>query len=244
MTRAGQPPIVLVHGCGGSAHAAFVATGWLDAFAAAGREAVAVDLPGHGRRDCSRDPQAYSDLAGALLQGLPAGEFDAVGFSLGAKLMLEIAWRAPGRVRRMVLGGVGDNVFAPEAIGEAAALALERGPTADTPPPVLAFLETWEPQRNDARAVAAVLRRPPNPLFTAAQLTLLDLPILLVNGAADPVASIGDRLQRALRGLETVTLPGVGHFDLTAQSRFIQAAVNFLDDGKVKPGSHVGEVAR
>ena len=104
---------------------------------------------------------------------------------------------------RLVLGGIGDNVFAPESIAEAAAHALERGATADTPPPVLAFLRTWEPERNDALAIAAVLRRPPNPTFTRSGLGRIAQPVLIVNGDADPVArwqtSRGELRKRDLR---------------------------------------------
>jgi pimeloyl-ACP methyl ester carboxylesterase len=218
-----SPPVVLLHGCGGSAHAAFAATGWREAF---GDRALAPDLPGHGAGQ-SHDPADYGDMAGALLERLPE-RFDAVGFSLGSKLLLDIAVRAPGRIRRLVLGGIGDNVFAPEAIGEAAARALEEGPDETTPPPVLAFLATWEPERNDARAVAAVLRRPPNPVFVEDELRALDLPILIVNGGEDIVGKLGRRLVEALPNVKELILPGIGHFDLTAQADFRRAAQDFL----------------
>jgi pimeloyl-ACP methyl ester carboxylesterase len=221
-------PVVLVHGCGGSSDAAFVRTGWIDAFKHAGRDPVLVDLPGHGAGTQSRDPASYADLSRSLDTRMPKGVIDAVGFSLGAKLLLEIAVREPGRIRRLVLGGLGDNAFAPEAIGEAAASALEHGPTEQTPPSVLAFLDTWEPDKNDALAVAAVLRRPPNPVFDDEQLKALSLPILLGNGSEDPVGRISDRLRGALKNAAVQTLPGVGHFDLTAQPEFVRLAVDFL----------------
>jgi len=223
-----SPPVVLVHGCGGSPDAAFVRTGWIEGLALAGREPVLVHVPGHGSGAQSHDPQAYADLAGSLIERLPDGVIDAVGFSLGAKLLLETAVRRPARVRRLVLGGLGDNAFTPEAIGEAAARALEQGPTAETPPPVLSFLETWEPDRNDALAIAAVLRRPPNPVFREDRLRALSVPILLVQGSDDPVGRESDRLTATLGHAELRTLPGVGHFDLTAQPEFIRLAVEFL----------------
>lgn len=233
------PPVVLVHGCGGSPDAAFVRTGWVEALERAGRQAVLIDVPGHGRDAQSHDPEAYADLAGSLVARLPAGVVDAVGFSLGAKLLLEIALRAPARVRRLVLGGLGDNAFAPEAVGEAAACALERGPTAETPPPVRAFLDTWEPDRNDALAIAAVLRRPPNPVFTEDRLASLAIPVLLVNGSEDPVARQSERLVAALRRPDFRTLPGIGHFELTAQPEFIQLAIAFLGTS-VDPPAETG----
>jgi pimeloyl-ACP methyl ester carboxylesterase len=236
MTAPAQPsrerPVLLLHGCGGSFASAFEKTGWLDSMRRAGLVPVAVDLPGHGMIPAPRDPGHYADLAGLLLPSLPAGTFDAVGFSLGAKLLLELALRVPSRLGRLVLGGVGDNVFAPERVGGAAARALESGPDTSTPAAVLAFLSTWEPHRNDALAVAAVLRRPPNPVFTPERLAQLSQPVLVVNGSDDPVARDASRLLGSLGNVRHMALPGVGHFDLTAQLQFIAHAIEFLLEGR------------
>lgn len=221
------PPVVLLHGCGGSPEQAFLASGWPEAFAAAGREVLIPRLPGHGRDNPSHDPAGYADLAAGLLHHLPAGPVDLVGFSLGAKIALDLAVRWPDRVRRMVLGGIGDNAFAPETVGEAAASALVDGPGADTPPGVRAFLSTWDPVLNDPLAVAAVLRRPPNPLLDEAGVRAIGCPVAVVNGADDFVMAMGTRLFAAL-GTAPLVLPGVGHFDLTDQPQFRDAAVRFL----------------
>jgi pimeloyl-ACP methyl ester carboxylesterase len=221
-----------LHGCGGSFGSTFVKTGWLDALRAAGREPFAVHLPAHGVIPAPHEPAHYADLAGLLLPSLPRGPFDAIGFSLGAKLLLELTLRIPDRIGRAVLGGVGDNVFAPESIGEAAARALESGPAADTPPPVLAFLRTWEPQRNDALAVAAVLRRPPNPVFTPARLAQISHPLLIVNGTDDPVGRASSGLLGSLTRATLKQIEGVGHFDLPAQPAFIRHAIDFLQDSR------------
>jgi pimeloyl-ACP methyl ester carboxylesterase len=220
------PPVILLHGCGGSPEQAFERTGWLEAFA--GREVRAVRLPGHGRDDPPHDPAAYADLAGALIGDLPE-RFDLVGFSLGAKLALDIAVRSPERVRKIVLGGIGDNAFAPETVGDAAATALEQGPNDDTPPPVRAFLASWDPTLNDPLAIGAVLRRPANPVFTEADIVGIGAPIAVMNGGDDFVATMGTRLFDAL-GVGQALLPGVGHFDLTTQAAFRDFAADFLKD--------------
>ena len=222
-------PIVLLHGCGGSARATFDSTGWLAAIATCGRQAIAPDLPGHGRGDVSHDPAHYADLAGLLARSLPAGPFDAVGFSLGGKLVLELALRYPARVRRLVLGGIGDNVFAPEGIAATAAAALEDpGSAAAQHPAVRAMLRHWEPDRNDALAVAAVLRRPANPVFTRERLHALTAPVLIINGADDPVAQHGDELLSGLANAHREILPGVDHFNLPRQPEFRSLAFTFL----------------
>jgi len=236
MPAAAERPVVLLHGCGGTRESTFVATGWVAALSDAGRSSIALHLPGHGTHSASRNPESYADLAGLVMLELPAGVFDVVGFSLGAKLALELAIRIPERVGLLALGGIGDNVFAPESIAGAAARALEHGPTPETPAPVLAFLETWEPARNDALAIAAVLKRPPNPTFTEERLRRVAAPVLIVNGAEDPVARRGDRLMWSLAGATWVTLPGVDHFALPAQAAFIRHAVDFLQQPMIGRG--------
>ena len=223
------PSLVLLHGCGGTARAAFETTGLIHRFREAGRPPVALTLPGHGPGPCPRDPAAYADLAGLIAPALPDGRLDAVGYSLGGKLLLELAIRSPGRFRRLVLAGVGENVFAPEGVAEAAAHALEHGPDGDTPAPVRAFLATFESDGNHPLAIAAVLRRPPNPVFTEARLAAIDAEVLLVNGEDDPAAGPCGRLKGALRGDSSVLmLPGVGHFGVPADPRFVRAAVDFI----------------
>ncbi len=124
---------------------------------------------------------------------------------------------------------MGDNVFAPESVGAAVAEALERGPTAATPPAVLAFLKTWKPGGTDPLALAAVMRRPPNPVFTLDQLARINLPLLIVNGENDPVMALGGRLAAILPDVRTVRVPHSGHFDLPSQPSFKSAALEFLN---------------
>jgi len=220
--------VLLLHGCGGSVRSTFARTGWIVAIGALGRRAIAPDLPGHGAH-ASVDPQDYADLAGSIERGLPAGTLDAVGFSLGAKLVLELALRQPGRFRRVVLGGIGDNVFAPEVFAPVAAEALESpGSAAALHPAVAPMLQLWEPDLNDARAVAAVLRRPPNPRFSPERLSQLSIPVLIVNGSEDPVGKMGDQLARSLQNVRCESVPGVDHFGLPGDATFQRLALDFL----------------
>ncbi len=219
-------PVALLHGCGGSAIETYGKTGWVEQLTASGRSALPVTLPGHGG-DASHDPADYGDLAGAVLAALPH-RFDAVGFSLGGKLLLEIAARAPERIGRLVIGGVGDNIFAPEKSGEASAAALENGIDDNTPAALVDFYRYCEAGGADLRAVAAILRRAPNPIFNRDRLTRVAAPVLLVIGDADPIAMPATALTAALSKAESVILPGIDHLALPANSDFRRHAIGFL----------------
>ncbi len=219
-------PVVLLHGCGGSAASTYIENGWVSALTDAGRDAVPITLPGHSG-DASHDPCAYDDLAGTVLSRLP-DRFDAVGFSLGGKLLLEIAARAPGRGGRLVVGGVGNNAFAPERSGEASAVALETGIGDATPPALRGFYRYCETSGTDLLAIAAVLRRAPNPILDADRLHRIVARVLLVVGDADPIAMPTNELIAAIPTVSAITIPGVDHLALPADRDFQRHALTFL----------------
>lgn len=221
--------VALVHGWGGSYSATWQADGWDDALRDAGLEPVGVDIAGHGPQGGPHDAQAYADLASDLAAKLPAGLHGAIGFSLGAKLLLELEARYPGAQGRLVLGGVGDNVFAPEAAGPAIVAAL-RGETTDHAPQVAALLAYARKSGSDPACLAAVLERPANPDLTAERFAAATAPILIFNSRADTVAQPDARLVSALPHATHRLIDGTGHVGLTADDRFRKAAIAFLSN--------------
>lgn len=232
--NAALPPVALLHGCGGTSEATFTASGWIEALARSGRRAFTVALPGHGGGPQSHDPAAYGDLSVSLLRALPTEAVDLVGFSLGAKLALDIAVRFPERLRRVVVGGVGDNLFGAEPFGEEAAAAIARGDRESQSPAIDFFLRGFDAEQNDRHAIAAVLRRPPNPRFSEEVLSRIGCPVLLVNGDSDPVAVSTERLVAALRPERSLTVEGAAHFDLTSRREFLDAATDFLNSAHLR----------
>jgi pimeloyl-ACP methyl ester carboxylesterase len=96
------PTVLLVHGWSGFKEA------WgdlPDALAAAGRQALAVDLPGWGQTPdppgFAHRPQDYADALEPMAER--DGPLDVVGHSMGTQAALLLALRLPARVRRMVL---------------------------------------------------------------------------------------------------------------------------------------------
>jgi pimeloyl-ACP methyl ester carboxylesterase len=85
-------PLLLVHGLGGSWRS------WTPVIdrLAAHREVIAIDLPGHGKTPPLEGPTTIATLADAVTQFLHNHQLtgiDAVGSSMGARLVLELARR-------------------------------------------------------------------------------------------------------------------------------------------------------
>lgn len=85
-------PLLLVHGLGGSWQS------WMPVIykLAAHREVIAIDLPGHGKTPPLDGPTTIATLADGVTQFLRNHQLtgiDAVGSSMGARLVLELARR-------------------------------------------------------------------------------------------------------------------------------------------------------
>jgi pimeloyl-ACP methyl ester carboxylesterase len=218
-------PVALVHGFASSFERNWREPGWADLLTDAGREVVAVDLLGHGTADRPHDPAAYADLEGHLASSLPDGPLDAIGFSLGARVLLGLAAREPGRFGRLVVAGVGENLFRahdPEPL----ARAVESGDGGAGGIAHL-FVQYASGSGNDPAALAACLRRPEQPL-TAEQLGRITCPVLVVLGDKD-FAGPPDPLVEALPDARLVVLRNVEHFATPKDFGFIDAALEFLD---------------
>jgi len=92
ITRGTGKPLLLVHGLGSSWRA------WrpiLDDLAAE-RSVIAIDLPGHGGTPAEQDSGTFAGLVGSVERYLVANNLtgiDAVGSSMGARIVLELARR-------------------------------------------------------------------------------------------------------------------------------------------------------
>jgi pimeloyl-ACP methyl ester carboxylesterase len=218
--------LILLHGFGSSFDHNWRQSGWVDILADFGVTVPPIDLPGHGSSSPLTDPADYADVGDELRRALPADVLlSGVGFSAGAELLLRLAVDEPERFDRIVLLGIGDNVFEPR---DPAALvaALE---SSDEPEDVQArlFRRLAQTAGNNPRALSAFLRRPRQPV-SEEELSRLRCPILVVLGERDP-AGPADRLLAALPSASLVSLAGVDHFATPSDFGAIDAAVKFLD---------------
>jgi len=179
---------------------------------------VAPDLPGHGESPCDPDITFEATLSSLLrlLDALGSERIDVAGYSLGARVALGLALRAPDRVRRR------------RSDGELAA-AIERDG-------VEAFVDRWEalPLFDGLRALPAPLlaslrerRRSHRPEALAGSLRALSLgaqpnywsrlwnlrtPTLLLTGARDSKFTATARAMAAeLPLVWGHVFPGAGH---------------------------------
>ena len=194
-----------------------------------GRDVIGMDLPGHGNADKPHDPAAYVGMEEAVVAALPdQGQVDAIGFSLGGQLLLKVAAEQASRFRRVVVGGVGDNVFRHDD-PEAAARAIETGVASEGDPGVAqAFAVFAKAPGNDPDALAACLRRQRSPL-TPGDLEGVTVPVLVVLGDKD-FAGPADKLMAALPHARLESLTGADHFGTPKDFRFIEAAMKFIRD--------------
>ena len=222
-----SPPVVLLHGFATSSARTWGDNGWLDLLADAGRGTVPIDILGHGTADKPHDPAAYADLEGYVAERLPDEPVDAVGFSMGARLLLGVAIAAPTRFRRIVTLGVGRNLF--ESSGsDVVVRALETG--SDPANPAADYFARLAAQPDvDREALLACLKAPLR-LLTADECAQVTVPVLVVIGDQD-FCGPGEPLADALPDARLTVLRGADHFSTPKDFAAIDATLRFLEGG-------------
>jgi pimeloyl-ACP methyl ester carboxylesterase len=219
------PPVLLVHGFGTSFDLTWVGNGWVDLLADEGREVIGVDLLGHGTAPKPTDPAEYGDLTARVVDALPPdGPVDAIGFSLGAKTLLQVAAEHPGRIRSLVVAGVGANLFR-DTDHSAIVQAVRSGEDGGVPA-LRYFAGLAELPGNDRAALAACMTNGGRRL-TAEEIGRIDIPVLVVLGDAD-FAGPADPLVDALPDASFVELARTDHAKTPKSFAFIDAALEFL----------------
>ena len=193
-----------------------------------GGRSIGVDLLGHGEAPKPHDPEAYADLTGRIEDALPAEPVDAVGFSLGALTLLRLAIRRPEAFRRIVVAGIGRNVFERDDVVRARVLAGLDGTAEPEDNLARLFSQYADQPGNDRLALAAVMRRDDATALTPDALAAVTVPVLVVLGDRD-FAGPADPLVEALPDARLVTLRNVDHFATPESFGFIDATLEFLD---------------
>lgn len=221
------PPVVLVHGLATSAARTWGENGWIDLLRDAGRTVVAPDLLGHGTAPKPHEPEAYADLGARVVEALPhEGPVDAIGFSLGARVLLGLAAGQPDRFRRLVVAGVGANLFRTDGSGPVVRALRGEGEAAD--PVSRYFAGLARHPDADPQALVALLEGD-RQRVDAAALAKVSCPTLVVLGDRD-FAGPPDPLVEALPDARLLVLRGADHFATPKDFRFIDAALEFIGE--------------
>lgn len=227
------PPVVLVHGFAADRTSNWREPGWYDALAEAGRRVVAIDCRGHGASEKSHDPADYgaapmADDVVRLLDHLDLPRADVVGYSMGARVSVQLLVDHAERVNAVVLGGAGASVVegAPNKHEVVEALEADDG-EAVAHPAGRRFRAFAERRGGDLGALAAAMRAIPS--FDVERLAEVRNPVLVVAGSDDRLVDDPGNLAKLVPGAEVVTVPDRDHVTTVGDPRFKDAVVDFLD---------------
>jgi pimeloyl-ACP methyl ester carboxylesterase len=226
-------PIVLVHGFASNKETNWVSPGWVATLVRAGRRAIAFDNRGHGASTKLYDPALYhtnlmADDIRAVLDHLGIARADVMGYSMGARNTAFLALAHGERMRSAVMGGLGsrliDGVGLPEAIAE----ALEASSVDDVTDPQGRMFRIFADQtKSDRNALAACIRGSRQSL-AAADVSRIQVPMLIAVGTKDKVAGSPHELAALLPGARALDIPNRDHMLAVGDRVFKEAVLGFL----------------
>ena len=233
----GAPPVVMVHGLTGNAHA----FDSLAAHFATRYHVISVDVRGRGDSDWAADGDYSNDAYVADLEGLREAlgfeRFSLVGTSMGGRISLTYAGAYPERVERTVLNDIGPEVD-PRGGSRIASSSRDAVTTFETVEEVMAwhrenrvgFSAMSDAQQRTAAGYAvkplsgggytwkmdpAVRSDPrrPDPEVSWSLARRIPGPVLLVRGGDSDLLSpeIARRMLAEMQDCRMVEVPGVGH---------------------------------
>jgi pimeloyl-ACP methyl ester carboxylesterase len=212
---------------------------------------IAIDCRGHGKSDKPHDPKKYgAEMAEdvvRLLDHLKIGKAHVVGYSMGAFITLKVADLHPDRVLSATLGGAGWSSPLDAPLREEIAKSLEGGkglgPLFDrlTPagrpkpsPEQVNAINQMILGRNDAKALAAVMRGMKDLGVTEAQLKANQVPTLALIGEVDPLKTGVDAMKGKKPNLSIVVIEGADHMTAGGRPEFLKNLLDFLAKHRMK----------
>lgn len=229
-------PLVLIHGFASNRWMNWRAPNWYETLTKAGRQVLAFDVRGHGQSDKPHVAKAYDEGELArdvvrLLDHLGHAQADVMGYSMGGFITLRVLHDSPERVRRAIIGGVGENYY---GRGRLESDAIAAGMRArDVSEVIGAVPRTFrlfaQRSNNDLEALALCMTRQRHS-FSAEEFAGLGVPTLIVVGERDNITGPPGALAEALPHAQVVIVPGRDHMSSVGDKIFKQAALAFLDE--------------
>ena len=223
-------PIILVHGFASDYHLNWVGTRWQETLTGNGFRVIGLDCRGHGASDKPHEEAAYAvevmtgDVV-RLLDHVDVASSAYLGYSMGARIGLEVVMEHPERVTRAVLGGIGAAGAIDRA--EQIARAFRLGEPTDDPVAQTFYKFASARPTNDLIALAACIKGL-RPERNAERLAQIRTPILVVVGDRDVIARGAPDLIEEIPTARLVTVAGRDHMSAVPAREFKQAALEFL----------------
>jgi pimeloyl-ACP methyl ester carboxylesterase len=256
--------LVLLHGVGESA------VGWRPVQEALSNEydVIALDLPGFGRSPAfpphvAPTAAAMADVVEGELDRLGVAEFHVAGYSLGARVAVELATR--GRTHS-VIAIAPDGLGTPlERVHQAAALMSGRALARMLAPIATQLAATgagrslffamersrpWRLPADDARQLLLDFAEAPGYVETVqaamfdvpARLERITCPVLVMQGTADPLVSMqSPRYLAFVPHAQMRWLPGLSHVPISDDPRLVAShMLGFLEAATKAATEHAG----
>ena len=209
-------PILLIHGFASNHRVNWVNPRWVETLTHDGRRVVAFDNRGHGQSDKPTDPAAYHSAqmaadARRLLDHLGIARADVMGYSMGARIAAYLALANPDRVRRLILGGLGDRLVEGVGLPLGIADAMEAPSLDALIDPMQRMFRAFADQTKSDRVALAACIRGSRQTLTHAEASRIACPTLVAVGTRDTVAGDPHRLAAILPHASVLDIPGRDH---------------------------------
>lgn len=228
-------PILLIHGFASNAKTNWVDPLWVRFLVGAGRRVIAMDCRGHGSSQKLYGLEDYgaplmAEDARRLLDHLGIERPDVMGYSMGARITAFLALAHPGRVRRIVFGGLGINMVRGLAGTGPIAHALEADSIDDVKNATARTFRAFaEATRSDLKALAACIRSA-RAVISAEMLATLKCPVLVAVGTDDVIGGSAGELAALIPGAKAFDIAGRDHMRAVGDRSYKEAVLAFLSE--------------
>ena len=229
-------PILLIHGFASSARINWVNPRWVETLTGAGRRTIAFDNRGHGASEKPYAPEAYHSSAMAadarnLLDHLGIERADVMGYSMGARIAAHLALESPQRVRRLILGGLGDHLVDGVGLPLGIADAMEADSLTDLADPMQRMFRAFADRNQGDRAALAACIRGSRQSLSREEVGRIAAPTLVAVGTKDAVAGDPAILAALFPRGEALAIEGRDHNLAVGDRSYKAGALAFLDRG-------------
>lgn len=226
--------ILLIHGFASNRSINWEYPGWVDLLKKDGRRVIALDNRGHGESTKFHDPDAYGAHIMAtdalrLLDHLNLDTVDVMGYSMGARISAFLTLNNPGRVRRVIFGGLGYGMI--EGVGdpEPIASALEAESLKDVNDRSgRAFRAFAEQTKSDRLALAACMRSSRQKI-SEEDISNITQPVLVAVGTKDEIAGSPERLAGLMQNARVLEIIGRDHMVAVGDKIYKKGVLAFLN---------------